>query len=536
MRGARVGVIVTELVTTSYLVGPNDTNPICFACFNSNQVTELKSQASNRMTYKIQDHGPECFGLYHNGSRLCVIAECSEEQARKIAALLNERDGSSRMEHPTLYTVEPIQSGYKLYRHGEPNTHPAYLLDLVNGDMSFEQTVKGIVDALNSRSEDAKLIENLESMLRGEHCTCSDPVNDGDCSSCMIAKYPEISEERRKFDEEACELSSKLHTANAAIEELTKGCHAWKAKLHAAEATGVEMREEINLLGCLQTHSIAVNGNKLSCSESVAEAFALAAIEADKLREERDEANAAIEAITNDDASGILRVFRRLTDEVSKLTQERDKAVAEANRRDAKWEAGIDHIAGQPLQYDGMDRSLLYRPTLDQFINGLRAAIERKDAALKRAENLAEATFRPELAQVFRTALSPAAEGEKQPAQQYRDLIPGEDVYQSGDQGLHHDQWLLVADLALGSLVEDWHIPSRRPLPAIPEGWTLSEDGAHIEREGDGVWIVPEGAECPVLLVTGLVWIPTVRQRQTSWEHALYRLPWPPKAEGKEGK
>jgi len=39
------------------------------------------------------------------------------------------------------------------------------------------------------------VIEGLKAQLRGEHCTCSDPVNDGDCPSCKVAKYPELVKE-----------------------------------------------------------------------------------------------------------------------------------------------------------------------------------------------------------------------------------------------------------------------------------------------------------------------------------------------------
>ena len=42
------------------------------------------------------------------------------------------------------------------------------------------------------------LRRQLELTVKGEYCTCSDPVNDGDCASCKIAKYDDL---RRQVDE-----------------------------------------------------------------------------------------------------------------------------------------------------------------------------------------------------------------------------------------------------------------------------------------------------------------------------------------------
>ena len=42
-------------------------------------------------------------------------------------------------------------------------------------------------------------LAQAEAIIRGEHCTCSDPVNDGDCASCKIAKWGELKRENEEL-------------------------------------------------------------------------------------------------------------------------------------------------------------------------------------------------------------------------------------------------------------------------------------------------------------------------------------------------
>jgi|GEM_PF-5133840 len=42
--------------------------------------------------FTLQDHGPECFGLYRDGKRIAVIADCDDNVAGWLVAALNQRE------------------------------------------------------------------------------------------------------------------------------------------------------------------------------------------------------------------------------------------------------------------------------------------------------------------------------------------------------------------------------------------------------------------------------------------------------------
>ncbi len=57
--------------------------------------------------------------------------------------------------------------------------------------------------------------------------------------------------------------------------------------------------------------------------------------------------------------------------------------------------------------------------------------------------------------------------------------------------------------------------------PRLAKGWKVN--GAYIEREGDGVWLIPSGAQ--VRLGGGFE--ESVSEGTPSFNERLYRLPWP---------
>lgn len=56
------------------------------------------------------------------------------------------------------------------------------------------------------------------------------------------------------------------------------------------------------------------------------------------------------------------------------LEYERDQAVKEANRRDAKWMEGIQEICGTSINFYPLGEPRSPHPTLDEFIQSLRAS------------------------------------------------------------------------------------------------------------------------------------------------------------------
>lgn len=62
--------------------------------------------------------------------------------------------------------------------------------------------------------------------------------------------------------------------------------------------------------------------------------------------------------------------------EVERLTHERDEAIAEANRRDAKWMDGIRVACSAPIQFN-VNPSDAQTLTLDKFIRGLTNQVDK---------------------------------------------------------------------------------------------------------------------------------------------------------------
>jgi len=84
-------------------------------------------------------------------------------------------------------------------------------------------------------------------------------------------------------------------------------------------------------------------------------------------------ANQVVDAAIQSDA--------QLRQQLETLTHERDLAIREANRRDAKWMEGINEVCGQKLNYDTIGDQV--SPGLDDFLKTLRS--ERDTALADRA-------------------------------------------------------------------------------------------------------------------------------------------------------
>ena len=84
---------------------------------------------------------------------------------------------------------------------------------------------KETIAAYKKERDDLK--RQLEATVRGEHCTCSDPVNDGDCASCKIAKYADLKRQVeglkeaaiRNSDPDLIELLRQLRAENAELQK-----------------------------------------------------------------------------------------------------------------------------------------------------------------------------------------------------------------------------------------------------------------------------------------------------------------------------
>lgn len=130
--------------------------------------------------------------------------------------------------------------------------------------------------------------------------------------------------------------------------------------------------------------------------------------EVDRLTKERDEARQqsvggwteAHVALAATDCEcpepgleGVLKGIEQLAERVGELEEERDKAIAEANRRDEKWKAGIQEACGCRIAFDVWQSD----DTLEQFIGKLKARAEsaEREAARLRSEASRQSAPRP---------------------------------------------------------------------------------------------------------------------------------------------
>lgn len=100
----------------------------------------------------------------------------------------------------------------------------------------------------------------------------------------------------------------------------------------------------------------------------------------------------------------------------------------------------------------------------------------------------------------------------------FRPLRPGMDVRKVGDEVLVNGSWAKVTG-GFGCLIQTFG-RFRRPLP---EGWSLSECGEFLERDGDGKFLFTSSMErCPTYF-----WIPCGEylRNEPSIKGTLYRLP-----------
>ena len=73
------------------------------------------------MKYTIQDHGPECFGLYQEGKRIAVLAECCEATAESIAEKLNDLESTGKKLGEAVRSLAEHRAEIKeLKREGQP--------------------------------------------------------------------------------------------------------------------------------------------------------------------------------------------------------------------------------------------------------------------------------------------------------------------------------------------------------------------------------------------------------------------------------
>lgn len=243
-----------------------------------------------------------------------------------------------------------------------------------------------------------------------------------------------------------------------------------------------------------------------------------------------------------------LRQF--VEDGIDQLTKERDGADERLESADTEFR-NICRLFGVELTDEWMPVREVTE-LVQIKVSALRSEIERKDAALKAfqyatsesgmAERQGECDPALERAQaLYNAALTPA---EKEAAaheqhisqqgkpeaesvqsvesahKQYRDLIPGADRWKQGDEefSFRTNEWNPVSSNAFGSIAKPI-IAARRPLPEVPEGWEVN--GGHIERVGDGVWLIDERFKGH--LHEDAIGQPSVKR-------FCYRLPRPPKA------